>query len=85
MVKAIRNIEKAMGDGIKRASSSEEKNIVVARKSIVAACKIKKGEIFSEDNLTAKRPATGVSPMKWDQFIGKPAQQDYDVDDLVKL
>lgn len=85
MVKAIRNIEEAMGDGIKRASPSEEKNIAVARKSIVAACKIKKGEIFSEDNLTAKRPAIGVSPMKWDQFIGKPAQQDYDADDLIKL
>ena len=85
MVKAIRNIEEAMGDGIKRASPSEEKNIAVARKSIVAACKIKKGEIFSEDNLTAKRPAIGVSPMKWDQFIGKPAQQDYDADDLIKI
>ncbi len=85
MVKAIRNIEEAMGDGIKRASPSEEKNIAVTRKSIVAACKISKGEIFSEDNLTVKRPAIGVSPMKWDQLIGKPAQQDYDADDLIRL
>jgi N,N'-diacetyllegionaminate synthase len=83
MVTAIRNIEKAMGDGIKKPSSSETKNISVVRKSIVAKMSIKKGELFTEKNLTVKRPGTGISPMGWDTVIGKPASSDYEMDDLI--
>lgn len=71
MVAGIRNIERAMGDGIKRPSPSELKNKPIARKSLVAARNIKAGEIFSSDNLTAKRPGTGISPMQWDEVIGR--------------
>jgi len=85
MIDAIRNIEKALGDGIKRPSQSEIKNKVVARKSIVAAKKIKKGEMFSEENLTVKRPGNGISPIRWDEVIGKPALQDFEEDDLIVL
>jgi N,N'-diacetyllegionaminate synthase len=84
MVQAIRNIEKAMGDGIKQPSSSETKNIPIARKSIVAAKKIETGEIFSEENLEVKRPGTGISPMEWDAYIGKYADKDYQTDDLIQ-
>jgi len=83
MVKAIRNIELAMGDGIKKPSPSESKNIVIARKSIVAARDIKKGELFSEKNITAKRPGNGISPMKWDEVIGTIATKDYKEDELI--
>ena len=83
MVDAIRNIEKAMGDGVKSLTKSEEPNIDIARKSIVAKRKIKKGEIFSEKNLTTKRPGIGMSPMKWDLVIGKIAKRDYKADDLL--
>ena len=85
MVAAIRNIEKAMGDGVKKTSKSEKKNIPIARKSIVAKRPIKEGEVFSEDNLTVKRPGTGISPMRWDTVIGKAASSDYEMDDLIKL
>ncbi|KDR94764.1 N-acetylneuraminate synthase [Peptoclostridium litorale DSM 5388] len=85
MVKAIRNIEKALGDGIKKPSKSELNNISIARKSIVTSCKIKKGEMFTEGNLTVKRPGYGVSPMKWDDVIGKIATSDYDEDEMVKI
>ena len=85
MVVAIRNIEKAMGDGVKKPSPSEFKNITIARKSIVAKNPIKKGEAFSEDNLTVKRPGTGISPMKWDAYIGKSANMEYQMDDLIQL
>ena len=84
MVVAIRNIEKAMGDGEKKPSSSEKKNISVARKSIVAKMSIKKGELFTEENLTVKRPGTGISPMGWDTVIGKAASSDYEMDDLIR-
>jgi N,N'-diacetyllegionaminate synthase len=84
MVVAIRNIEKAMGDGIKKLSSSETKNISVARKSIMAKMSIKKGELFTEENLTVKRPGTGISPMGWDTVIGKAASSDYEMDDLIR-
>ena len=84
MVTAIRNIEKAMGDGIKKPSSSETKNIAVARKSIVAKMSIKKGELFTEENLTVKRPGTGISPMGWDTVLGKVASSDYEMDDLIR-
>ena len=83
MICSIRNIEKAMGDGIKKPSLSEKKNINIARKSLVASKEIKKGEIFSENNLTVKRPGNGISPMRWDEFIGKVATKDYNADDLI--
>lgn len=84
MVKAIRNIEKAMGDGLKRPSTSETKNIPIVRKSIVAKRIIKKGDLFTEDNLTVKRPGIGISPMEWDTYIGKYADKEYQVDDLIE-
>ncbi|RAZ44673.1 N-acetylneuraminate synthase [Campylobacter hyointestinalis] len=83
MVKAIRNIEIALGDGIKKASSSESKNKPIARKSIVAKCDIKKGDLFSESNLTIKRPGSGISPMRWDEVIGLRATRDYKEDELI--
>lgn len=83
MVDAIRNVEKAFGNGIKEPQESEKKNIQVARKSIVAKCDIKKGENFSENNLTCKRPGTGISPMKWDEIIGQKAKKNYDKDELI--
>jgi N,N'-diacetyllegionaminate synthase len=85
MVQGIRNIEKALGDGIKRPSPSELKNKPIARKSIVAACSIKAGEAFSEKNLTAKRPGTGISPMQWDNVIGGTASRDFNEDELIEL
>ncbi|QQT53211.1 N-acetylneuraminate synthase [Sphingobacterium multivorum] len=86
MVAAIRNIELAMkGDGLKTPSQSELKNIAVARKSIVAARSIKRGELLSEDNLTVKRPGTGISPMHWDEIIGKIANRNFDEDDLIEV
>jgi N,N'-diacetyllegionaminate synthase len=85
MVHAIRNIEKALGDGIKRSTPSEQKNIAVARKSIVAAGSIKKGELFSEKNLLAKRPGIGISPRSWDDVIGTAANKNYEEDDLIEL
>ena len=83
MVAAVRNIEKAMGNGKKEPSQSERKNIGAVRKSIVAKCKIKKGEIFSEENLTTKRPGTGISPLKWFELIGQRAKRDYETDQLI--
>lgn len=85
MVSAIRNIEQALGDGEKKVSTSESKNIAIARKSIVAACTIKKGEVFTEDNLTVKRPGSGISPMRWEEVIGTLASKDYQEDELIEL
>jgi N,N'-diacetyllegionaminate synthase len=85
MVKAIRNIEKAMGSGIKSPSPSEMKNINVARKSIVAARPIVKGEIFTEENITTKRPGTGISPMRWFDVLGKNANRSFDYDELIEI
>jgi len=84
MVKAIRNIEQALGSNEKKPSPSEIPNIKVARKSIVAAHKIGKGEIFSKENLTVKRPAGGISPMQWDDLIGSIATKEYDVDAMIE-
>jgi N,N'-diacetyllegionaminate synthase len=84
MVNAIRNIEKAMGDGIKQPSPSEKKNIPIARKSIVAGKKIEKGEIFTSENLTVKRPGTGISPIRWDEMIGQYAERDYKADEFIE-
>jgi len=83
MVKAIRNIEMALGDGIKKPSVSEFSNIEIVRKSIVAAKRIKKGETLTEDNITVKRPGNGISPMLFDKFLGSEALKDYQVDDLI--
>jgi N,N'-diacetyllegionaminate synthase len=84
MVHAIRNIEKAIGDGTKHPSTSEIKNIPIVRKSIVAKKEINKGDLFTENNLTVKRPGTGVSPMAWDAYIGKSADRNYQPDDLIQ-
>ena len=83
MVKAIRNIELALGSGIKRPTQSEKPNIEVARKSIVAKKAIKKGEILTDDNLAVKRPNSGISPMRWDEIIGTVAMRDYKEDELI--
>ena len=83
MVVAIRNIEKAMGNGVKQPSPSETKNIPIARKSIVSKKSISKGEQFSEENLTVKRPGTGISPMEWDVYLDKFAEKDYQADELI--
>jgi len=86
MVKAIRNIEKAMlGNGIKEPAPSERKNIAIARKSIIAKQNIKAGTLFSEENITAKRPGSGLSPMLWDQVIGEIAKRDFSIDELIEL
>jgi N,N'-diacetyllegionaminate synthase len=85
MIAAIRNIEQALGDGIKRPSASEAKNKPLARKSLVAACRIRAGEIFSEMNIAAKRPGTGLSPMRWDEVIGRKAPRDFAPDEPIEL
>jgi N,N'-diacetyllegionaminate synthase len=85
MVTAIRNIEKAMGDGEKKPSSSEAKNISVARKSIVARKPIKKSELFTEENLTVKRPGTGISPMEWDTILNQKSNFDFNTDELIEV
>lgn len=85
MVTSIRNIEKAIGNGDKTPSPSELKNITVARKSIVAAAKIHKGEILTENNITVKRPGTGISPMKWKAVLGTAAIRDFEEDELIEL
>lgn len=85
MVSAIRNIERALGDGIKKVSASELDNIAVARKSIVAAKPIKAGEVFTEDNLNVKRPGTGISPLRWEEVVGKIATRDFNENDLIEL
>ncbi len=85
MVKSIRNIELALGNEIKTVSPSERPNIEVARKSIVAARDIKKGEIFTEENITVKRPGNGISPMKWDDVLGKIASRNFAYDSLIEL
>ena len=83
MVLAIRNIEKALGSFEKKPSPSESINIDIARKSIVSKQDIKKGEALSEENITTKRPGNGISPMEWDSVIGKNANKDYQMDDLI--
>ncbi len=86
MVKAIRNIEHAIsGSGIKEPAASEIKNITIGRKSIIAKKEIKQGEIFTEENLTVKRPGTGISPMKWDEVMGKAAVKDFKEDEIISL
>ncbi len=84
MVKAIRNIEMALGNGVKKPSPSERPNIAIARKSIIAAANIKKGEVFTELNLTTKRPGTGINPMSWDGVIGQKACRNFLIDELIE-
>lgn len=83
MIIAIRRVSRAMGDGIKKPSKSEKKNIAVARKSIVASRQIKAGEVFSEANVAVKRPGGGINPMRWDEVVGQVAQRNYEEDDPI--
>lgn len=85
MASAIRNIELAIGSGEKHVSDSERPNIVVARKSIVAATDIRKGEILTEENITVKRPGNGISPMKWDSVLGTASTRDFQADELIEI
>lgn len=85
MVRAVRNIELALGDRKKEPSESEKKNIGIVRKSIVAQCDIREGDIFTEENLTTKRPGTGISPMNWNQLIGQRAKRNFDKDELIEI
>ena len=84
-VKLIRNTERLLGDGYKKASKSEAKNIAIARKSLVAIQYIKKGEIFTISNLGVKRPGTGVSPMEWNHIIGSKATRSFKEDELIEV
>ena len=85
MVVAIRNIEIALGDGIKRLTPNEARNKPIVRKSLVAGKAIKAGEVFSAQNITAKRPGMGISPMRWDEIIGRRAPRDFVADELIEL
>lgn len=85
MVQAIRHIEQALGDGHKTVSESERKNRDVARKSIVAACPIRKGERLTEQNLTVKRPGNGLSPMRWEEVVGRRAVRDFQEEEQIEL
>lgn len=84
MVSAIRNIEKALGDGIKRPSASERDNRAIVRKSLVAARAIRKGEPYTPDNVAVKRPGSGVSPMRWDEMIGRRAPRDFAAEEPIE-
>lgn len=84
MICSIRHIEKSLGDGNKKRTASEHHNVVAVRKSIVAKCEIHKGELFTEKNLTVKRPSNGISPMKWNEIIGTRAQRDFLEDELIE-
>jgi N,N'-diacetyllegionaminate synthase len=85
MINSIRNIEKAIGDGVKKPSESEIKNMNIARKSIVAKRDIKKGETLTEKNLAVKRPGNGITPMKWFDVLGKRAIHDFEKDEMIEI
>ncbi|MCW7471416.1 N-acetylneuraminate synthase [Leptospira kanakyensis] len=85
LVRGVRNIERALGDGVKKPSPSELRNIPIARKSIVAKQDIKKGETFSEKNISTKRPGSGISPIRWNEVIGRQAIKDFQEDDLIEI
>ena len=85
MIRAIRNVEKAFGNGKKTPSKVEKRNIPIVRKSIVAASHIRKGDVFSDRNLTTKRPGKGMSPMQWENIVGTIAKRDYDEDELIEV
>jgi N,N'-diacetyllegionaminate synthase len=84
MINGIRIVEQSLGNGVKKPTKSELKNIFIARKSIVASKKINKGEKFTKDNLTTKRPGNGISPMKWYEIMGKIASKNYEVDEMIE-
>ena len=84
MICSIRHIEKSLGDGNKKRTASEQHNVVAVRKSIVAKCEIHKGELFTEKNLTVKRPSNGISPMKWNEIIGTRAKRNFLEDELIE-
>ena len=84
MVEGIRNVDLALGNGIKTPSAMEIENSKIVRKSIVAAKKIKKGEIFTTENLIVKRPGTGISPLYWDKVVGQISNFDFEEDELIK-
>lgn len=84
MINGVRKIELALGNGVKQMSSSEQENKLVVRKSIVAARYIKKNEKFTAENMAVKRPGTGISPMRWDEMIGRKADRDYDIDEMIR-
>jgi len=83
MIRAIRHVETALGDGIKRPRGGEIKNLAISRKSLVAACAIKAGEVFTAENLTVKRPGHGISPMRWQEMLGQRATRDYQADEVI--
>lgn len=83
MVRTVRNVESALGNGVKLPTASELKNCAIVRKSIVAACPIRTGDRLTENNLTVKRPGTGISPMQWDAILGSTAQRDYEPDEEI--
>ena len=85
MVTAIRNVDKAMGNGIKTPSPSEKKNMPIARKSIVAYREIQAGEIFTDENITTKRPGDGISPMRWNEILGRKAIRNFEKDELIEI
>lgn len=85
MVRCIRNVERALGDGVKTASVSERRNLGIVRKSIVAQRAISQGEPLTERNITTKRPGTGLSPMRWFEVLGTPAMRDFDKDELIEV
>ena len=85
MVKSIRNIEKSLGSSFKRPSAEEIKNKKIVRKSIVAQKKINVGEMLTEENLAVKRPGTGISPMRWDEVIGRKANRNFNEDELIEI
>ena len=85
MIGSIRTIELVLGDGEKKPSDTEIKNKEIARKSIVARVDIRKGDIFTEKNLAAKRPGNGISPMKWYDILGKKAARDFRKDELIEI
>lgn len=84
MVQAVRNVERALGDGKKRRTASERHNVELVRKSIVASATIKAGEAFTSDNITVKRPGTGISPMQWHEVLGQQAGRDYEPDEPIE-
>jgi len=84
MVIGIRNMEISLGSGVKKPTPTDLANIPIVRKSIVAACPIAKGEMFTEKNITAKRPGTGISPMRWDEIIGRRANRNYEQDEFIE-
>jgi N-acetylneuraminate synthase len=85
MIKAIRNINIAMGSGIKKLTESEKENLFIARKSIVAEKRIKKGEILTENNISIKRPGNGISPTRWFEILGKVAIRDFEKDEMIEI